>query len=254
MGILDGKVAIVTGAGVGIGRAIVVELARHGAKVVASGRTQGDLDVTVAEASQDGTAVAAVADVTDAQALAELVAFAERELGPVTTMVNNAGVLRPGTILDATVEDYDLHMDVNVRGVFLGCRAVLPGMIERGSGSIVNIGSINSVVAEGHLALYTASKGAVLMLTKAIATDYASVGVRANCICPGFVDTKLNVPHWTLLGGREALEEGLPAFQPIGRAIEASEIAGGVVYLASDLSSAVTGTAQLIDGGVTMKA
>jgi meso-butanediol dehydrogenase/(S,S)-butanediol dehydrogenase/diacetyl reductase len=244
VGILESKVAIVTGAGAGIGRGIVVELARHGAKVVAAGRSEADLEETVSEASAHGEASAKVADV------AETI----DRYGTVTTMVNNAGVLRPGTILDASIEDYDLQMDVNVRGVFLGCRAVLPALLERGGGSIINIGSINSVAAEPKLAIYTASKGAVLMLSKAIATDFADQGVRCNCVCPGFVDTKLNVPHYELLGGRQALEEGLPSFQPIGRAIETSEIAGGVVYLASDLSSAVTGTALLVDGGVTMKA
>jgi meso-butanediol dehydrogenase / (S,S)-butanediol dehydrogenase / diacetyl reductase len=254
MNLLEGKVAIVTGSGAGIGRSIVVELARHGAKVVASGRSKSDLDATVAEASQFGEAVAQASDVTNEQQLNQLVADTVERFGPVTTFVNNAGVLRPGTVLDATLEDYELQMDVNVKGVFLGARAVLPTMLNNGGGSIINIGSINSVVAESQLAIYTASKGATLMLTKAIATDYAADGVRCNCVCPGFVDTKLNVPHYELLGGREALEEALPSFQPIGRAIEASEIAGAVVYLASDLSSAVTGTAQLVDGGVTMKA
>ena len=254
MGILDDHVAIVTGAGAGIGRAIVTELARHGAKVMAAGRNAETLEETVAAAAEVGEAQYVVADVTNADALGHLVSETKSRLGPITTLVNNAGVLRPGTVLDASIEDYDLQMDINVRGVFLGCRAVLPGMLERGRGSIVNIGSINSVVAESQLAIYTASKGAVLMLTKAVATDYAGAGIRCNCICPGFVDTELNVPHYTLLGGREELEAGLPDFQPIGRAIEPEEIAGGVVYLASDLSGAVTGISLMIDGGVTMKA
>jgi dihydroanticapsin dehydrogenase len=254
MAILDGKIAIVTGAGVGIGRAIVVELARHGAKVVAAGRSQGDLDETVAEAQKVGEATAQVADVTDETAVQNLVQTTVERYGALTTMVNNAGVLRPGTILEATIEDYDLHMDVNVRGVFYGCRAAVPALLKNGGGSIINIGSINSLVAESHLALYATSKGAVLMLTRAVAIDYASAGVRCNCVCPGFVDTKLNVPHYEMLGGREPLEEGLPSFQPIGRAIEVSEIGSGVVFLASDLSAAMTGTAFPIDGGVTMKA
>jgi meso-butanediol dehydrogenase / (S,S)-butanediol dehydrogenase / diacetyl reductase len=254
MNLLEGKVAIVTGAGAGIGRGIVIELTRHGAKVTAAGRSAQDLEATLAAAAPHGDVISQVADVTDEPQLDALVSATVDKFGPVTTMVNNAGVLRPGTILDATLDEYQLQMDVNVKGVFLGCRAVLPPMLQNGGGSIINIGSINSVVAESKLAVYTASKGAVLMLTKAVATDYAAKGVRCNCVCPGFVDTKLNVPHYELLGGRDALEQGLSSFQPIGRAIEASEIAGAVVYLASELSNAVTGTAQLVDGGVTMKA
>jgi meso-butanediol dehydrogenase / (S,S)-butanediol dehydrogenase / diacetyl reductase len=254
MGILDGKVAIVTGAGGGIGRAIVTELARHGASVVAADHNEDALGETVEIASAVGDVSTDTADVTKEKDVQGLIGRAVDRYGRLTTMVNNAGVLRPGTILDATIEDYEFQMDVNVRGVFLGCKYAVPAMLESGGGSIINTGSINSVAAEPKLTVYCASKGAVLMLTKAVALDFAPQGVRCNCICPGFVDTKLNVPHYEVLGGREALEEGLAGFQPIARPIEPEEIAGGVVYLASDLSSAVTGTTFLVDGGVTMKA
>ncbi len=254
MGILDNKVAIVTGAGGGIGRGTVVELARHGATVVAAGREQDGLAETVRLASSYGEVSAHVADVTDRDAVQRLVETTVQRYGRLTTMVNNAGVLIPGSILEVTDKDYDAQMDVNIRGVVYGCQAAIPAMQEAGSGSIINLGSINSFVAEARLAIYTASKGAILMLSKSIALDLATEGIRCNCVCPGFVDTALNVPHYELFGGREALEEGLPTFQPIGRAIEPAEIAGAVVFLASDLSSAVTGTAVVVDGGVTMKA
>lgn len=254
MGILDNKVAIVTGAGRGIGRGTVIELARHGAKVVAAGRDRSCLDETVQQASAYGEVSTQLADVTDRESVRQLVAATVDRYGSLTTMVNNAGILIPGSILEVTDEDYDTQMDVNVRGVVYGCQAAIPALREAGGGSIINIGSINSVVAEARLAIYTAGKGAVLMLSKSIALDHAADGIRCNCVCPGFVDTALNVPHYELFGGREALEAGLASFQPIGRAIEPAEIAGAVVYLASDLSTAVTGTAVMVDGGVTMKA
>jgi NAD(P)-dependent dehydrogenase (short-subunit alcohol dehydrogenase family) len=176
------------------------------------------------------------------------------QFGALNGIVNNAGVLIPGTILDASVEDYQKTFDVNVKGVFLGCKYAIPELIKAGGGSIVNFGSINSLAAEKLLTTYTASKGAVLMLTKAVALDFADRGIRANALCPGFVDTPLNVPHYEALGGRDALEAALPDFQPIGRAITPLEIAQPVAFLLSDASTAVTGTAFVVDGGVLSKA
>ena len=135
--------------------------------------------------------------------------------------MNSAGVLVPNDLPSSSLEEYDRIFDVNVKGTYLCCRAVLPTMISQGRGSIVNVGSVNSIGAEKKLALYVASKGAVLMLTKAIALDHAHQGVRANVVCPGFVDTPLNVPHYEMLGGRDVLERSLIDFQPIGRPIEA---------------------------------
>lgn len=254
MGLVDGKVAIVTGAGRSIGRAIALALAREGATVLALGRNEQDLAETKALAEGPGALDTLPADVTQADDVKQAVDTALQRHGKLTTIVNNAGTLVPGTVLETSLEDFERTLAVNVTGVFLGCKYALPALIEGGGGSIVNIGSINSVAAEQQLAAYTASKGAVLMLSKAIALDHATQGVRCNCVCPGFVDTPLNVPHYEKLGGRQALEEGLPAFQPIGRAIEPHEIADPVVFLASDLSSAITGTAVLVDGGVTAKA
>ena len=158
-----------------------------------------------------------------------------RTFGKLDGIVNNAGVLIPGTILDASVEDYQKTFDVNVKGVFLGSKYAIPELLKAGGGSIVNFGSINSIGAEKLLTTYTASKGAVLTLTKAIALDFGAQGIRANTLCPGFVDTPLNVPHYTALGGREELEAGLPDFQPIGRADPAhrDRPLGGVPALGS---------------------
>jgi meso-butanediol dehydrogenase / (S,S)-butanediol dehydrogenase / diacetyl reductase len=251
MGQLEAKAAVITGGGRGIGRAIVRALVREGADVLAIDRDEQTLRETAADAAGPGKLIVHPGDVTDEAHLDAAFARAEEELGPVTTLVNNAAVQMPGTVVDTPLGELDRMLDVNFRGVFLGCRRALPGMIENGGGSIVNFGSINALVAERNLAVYTATKGAVLMLSKAIAVDFAGQGVRCNAICPGFVDTPLNVPHYESLGGREVLEAGLPDFQPIGRAILADEIADSVVFLASDASTAITGTAFVVDGGAT---
>lgn len=247
MGILDGKTIIVTGAGRGIGLATALHLYKEGANVVATVHSDNhvaDLDV------DSERLVVRMVDVTDEQQVKDLVRAAVDTFGGLNGIVNNAGILIPGTILDATLDDFERTFAVNVRGVFLGSKYALPEILKAGGGSIVNFGSINSIGAEKLLTTYTASKGAVLQLTRAIALDYGAQGVRANTLCPGFVDTPLNVPHYEALGGREALEEGLPDFQPIGRPITTLEIAQSVAFLLSDSSTAITGTAFVVDGGV----
>ncbi len=253
MGVVDGKVVIVTGAAGGIGVAIAEDLYAEGATVVATARRKDQVE-ELAGRHDDDRWQSMQLDVTSAEEFGGVVDSTVARYGRLDGLVSNAGVLVPNDVPGSTVEEYDLHFDVNVKGVYLGCRAAIPAMLASGGGSIVNFGSINSLAAEPQLALYTASKGAVLMLTKAIALDHAAQGIRANTVCPGFVDTALNVPHYTKLGGRQALEEGLPAFQPIGRAIEPREIAQPVTFLVSDAATAITGTAFVVDGGVLAKA
>src|SRR6476469_7556221 len=223
--LLAGKTVIVTGAGGGIGLATALHLLDEGAQVVATVHSEASLPALKVD---DDNLVARVVDVTDEQQVKDLIAFTVKTFGKLDGIVNNAGVLIPGTILDASVEDYQKTFDVNVKGVFLGSKYAIPEL----------------------LTAYTASKGAVLTLTKAIALDFGARGIRANTLCPGFVDTPLNVPHYTALGGREELEAGLPDFQPIGRAILPIEIAHSVAFLLSDHSTAITGTAFVVDGGV----
>lgn len=255
MRLLDGKVVIVTGATRGIGAAIATHLHEQGAAVLATGRSKeglADLAAAVGDSERFGTLPV---DVTVEDDVAAAVAAAVGRWGKLTGIVNNAGVLIPNDTVSADLAEYESTFDVNVKGVFLGCKHAVPAMVStNGGGSIVNFGSINSLAAEKQLALYTASKGAVLMLTRAIALDHAEQGIRANCLCPGFVDTDLNVPHYTRLGGRAALDAALPDFQPLGRPIEPVEIAQPVAFLLSDGSSAMTGTAFVVDGGVLCKA
>lgn len=252
MKLLGDRIVIVTGAAGGIGSATADVLHEHGATVIAVGRD--DEEVASLTGRQDQRWYPLQMDVADEASVTRGVAEVLEQFARIDGLVNNAGILIPNDVPTSTVSEFDRIFSVNVRGTYLCCRAVLPSMITRGSGSIVNIGSINSIGAESKLALYTASKGAVLMLTKAIAVDHAAQGVRANVVCPGFVDTPLNVPHYEMLGGREELERSLPAFQPIGRPVEPREIGGPVVFLLSDLASAMTGTAVVVDGGVLAKA
>lgn len=245
--LLAGKTVIITGAGGGIGLDTALHLHDEGAQVVATVHSEAGLGKL--EVGSDRL-VGRVVDVTDEQQIKDLIAFTVDRFGKLDGIVNNAGVLIPGTILDASVEDFQKTFDVNVKGVFLGTKNAIPEMLKVGGGSIVNFGSINSIGAEKMLTTYTASKGAVLTLTKAVALDFGAQGIRANTLCPGFVDTPLNVPHYTALGGRAELEAGLPDFQPIGRAILPIEIAHSVAFLLSDHSTAITGTAFVVDGGV----
>ncbi len=253
MGSLDGKVVLVTGAAGGIGRATARHLHDEGATVIATAADAAQVKALADEFDSHRWAVRGL-DVTSEPDVAAAVQFAVASYGRLDGMVNNAGILIPNDVVRASAEEYVRTFDVNVKGVFLGCKYAVPALIASGGGSIVNFCSINSLAAEKQLALYSASKGAVLMLTKAVALDHAHQGIRANAICPAFVDTPLNVPHYTKLGGRQALEDALPDWQPIGRPIEPVEIGQSVAFLLSDASRAITGTSFVVDGGVLCKA
>ncbi len=254
MGILNDKVIVVTGSGGGIGEAIVTHLYDEGATVVATAHSEGSIEQLIGRVGDSNRFWGRTLDVTDEAEVKRVIEETGSRFGRLDGIVNNAGVLYPNTTQQATAEEYDKTFDVNVKGTFFGCKYAITAMLNNGGGSIVNFGSINSLGAEKELSLYTASKGAVLMLTKAIALDHGANGVRANCVCPGFVDTPLNVPHYSRFGSKEDLEAGLPDFQPIGRAILPLEIAQAVSFLLSDRSSAITGTPFLVDGGVLAKA
>lgn len=249
MGRLESKVAIVTGAAGGIGRAMVQALAREGAAVVAADVDEARLDETARKA--DGDVTTRPTDVSDSADVKALVELALERHGKLTTICNNAAISIPGTVVEIDEDDFSRTIDVNLRGVFLGCRHAIPALLENGGGSIINTGSVNSLVAEPFLSAYCASKGGVLMLTKAIALDYARQGVRCNCICPGWVDTPINYPHAERMGGLDQVLATLPDWQPVGRQGEPGEIAAAAVYLASDESAFMTGSAFVIDGGMT---
>jgi NAD(P)-dependent dehydrogenase (short-subunit alcohol dehydrogenase family) len=251
-GRVDGKVCVVTGAGSGIGRASAERLAEEGGLVLAA-----DIDAAAAaRTAEELTALGLTAqpfgvDVARPDQVAAMVAEAVGRWGRVDVLVNNAGVNLPGVFHTVPDEVIDRTLDVNVKGQMYGCRAVLPHMLAQGGGSIVNIASVNGVVSEPFLAVYSASKGASVMLTKGIALDYAKQGIRCNVICPGWVDTPINYAHAEMLGGLQKVYDTIDSFQPIGRPGTPREIANVVLFLASDEASFLTGSVILADGGMT---
>ncbi len=251
---LQGKAAVVTGAGSGIGAAIARLFARRGAAIAVVDR-DGDAASAVAAdiASRDGRATAHACDVSDAAAVARLFASLETALPRLDILVNNAGIAHIGTIEQTTPEDFDRLYRVNVFGVYLCARAAVPIMLRQGGGVILNMASIASLIGLPDRFAYSMTKGAVLTMTRSIAVDYVKRGIRCNCICPArvhtpFVDGYLarNYP------GREAeMMKTLSEYQPIGRMGKPEEVAQLALYLCSDEASFVTGQAYPIDGGVT---
>jgi meso-butanediol dehydrogenase/(S,S)-butanediol dehydrogenase/diacetyl reductase len=186
---LTGKVAIITGGGSGIGKAIALAFIREGAKVVIVGRGGKKLEAAAAEIGGDCLAVNA--DVSTASEVEKLVSAALDKFKRINILVNNAAVLLPGTAESLTEEEFDQTLAINVRGLWLVSRAVLPHMRASGGGSIVNIGSVLSLVGTRNRVAYAASKGAVVAMTKAMALDHAGENIRVNCICPGIVETEM---------------------------------------------------------------
>lgn len=250
-GRLDGKVAIVTGAATGIGRATAIAFANEGAKVVIStARNMDALLETQALAGGEDVTAAVRADSAVAADAKSLVDVAISRFGKLDILCNNAGIVTDALIIDMSEEEWDRVIDVNLKGTFLTTKYALPQMVRAGGGSIINIGSINSFIGEPLHAHYCASKGGVLMFTKTIALEHAKDKIRANCVCPGWIDTPMNSDYIAALGGPEEVEKIVSASQPLGMG-RPEQVAAAVVFLASDESSLVTGTDLLVDGGFT---
>jgi len=251
-GRVSGKTCIVTGAGSGIGRAIAIRLAEEGGRVLCADLSADGAAETASQiTASGGEAVDRVVDVADPAAVDAMVGAAVDRWGRVDILVNNAGVNIPGLLHEVTDEVIDRTLDVNVKGQLYGCRAVIPHMLAQGGGSIVNISSVNGIVSEPFLTVYSASKGASVMLTKGVALDYAKQGIRCNVVCPGWVDTPINYAHAEMLGGLQHVYDTIDSFQPIGRPGQPREIANVVLFLASDEASFMTGSVVSADGGMT---
>jgi dihydroanticapsin dehydrogenase len=251
-GRVQNLVAIVTGAGSGIGQASAIRLAEEGATVVCADRNSGSLEITkrlIADLNLHSESY--VIDISESKSCDELVAHTVSTYGSVDILVNNAGVNLPGVFHEVSNETIDQTLDINVKGAMYLTRAAIPHMLKKNRGSIVNMSSVNGLVSEPFLSVYSASKGAIVMLTRGIALDYAKQGIRCNAICPGWVDTPINYAHAELLGGIDHVYSTISTFQPIGRPGTSREIANLVLFLASDESSFMTGSIVSADGGMT---
>jgi len=242
---LGNKVAIITGGGSGIGRGIAAAFAREGAKVVIAGRDSRKLETTAGEIGS--ACLAQPADVSNPDDVQKLVSKALEKFGGIHILVNNAALLLPGTAESLTEEEWDQTFNVNVRGLWLLSRTVLPHLRANGGGSIINIGSVLSLVAARSRVAYAASKGAVLAMTRAMALDHAPEKIRVNCICPGIVETEM-VARFNM---DENARRQRVAMHPLGRFGNPEDIAQAAIFLASNESSWITGAAFPVDGGYT---
>jgi len=240
---LEKKSALVTAAGAGIGRASALMFAREGASVLA---TDVDEKALAALAAEEPRLRTARLDVRDGAAVLALA----RSAGPFDVLFNCAGLVHHGTILDCTDADWDLAFDLNVKSMYRTIKAVLPGMLERKKGSIVNMASVaSSLKGAPNRFAYGATKAAVIGLTKSVAADFVSKGIRCNAVCPGTVDTPSLRGRIAAQGDPEVARAAFVARQPIGRLGTAEEIAALVLFLASDESSYTTGAIHVVDGG-----
>ncbi len=246
---LDGRVALVSGASQGIGFALAKGLAAAGAKVVLNGRDQGRLDAAAASLRAAGHAPHLAAfDVTDRVAVGSAVARIEAEVGPIDILVNNAGVQRRMPLEDVSEETWREVIGTNLDAVFFVAQAVGKRMIERKRGSIINICSLMSELGRATIVPYTASKGAVRMFTRGLATEWGKHGVRVNGIGPGYFATEMN----TALVNDPKFSGWVEGRTPMARWGKVDELVGAAVYLASDASSFVTGHIIYVDGGMSV--
>jgi NAD(P)-dependent dehydrogenase (short-subunit alcohol dehydrogenase family) len=255
---LQGQVAIVTGAGRGIGRATALELGRMGADVVVAELEGATAERTAGEVRGLGRrALVCVTDVTSRKDLAAMVEATRAELGRIDILVNNAGIYRAAVPLDVTEEHWDAIMNINAKAVFFATQAVLPAMIAQKRGAIVSLASMAGKVGSPSNLPYNASKAAVISMTKSLALAYAADGIRVNCVCPGFVETDMWTSVSRELGaifGRspEQFTAARRAQVPLGRMERPEDVANVIAFLASPRAEYMTGQAISIDGGLVM--
>ncbi len=243
-GRLQGKTAVVTAAGQGMGHATVLAFAREGARVVATDIDAGKLAALDGMAGVETRAL----DVLDPEAIKRFAA----SIAAPDILFNCAGYVHNGTILDCDEDAFDFSLSLNVRSMYRMIRAFLPGMLERGGGSIVNMASVAStVIAAPNRFIYGTTKAAVIGLTKSVAVDYVTKGIRVNAICPGTIESPSLQDRMRATGDYDAARATFIGRQPMGRLGTAGEVAELVVYLASDESAFMTGNAVVIDGGWT---
>ena len=250
MGRLDGKVCVITGAGGGMGRDAAELFTQEDAKVCAADVNLDAAKETVSHC-EEGTAFAQQVDVADEESVSAMMQAAKDHFGGIDVLYNNAGIspADDASVLDTTTDAWDRVQAVNTKGVFLCCKHGIPHLLERGSGSVINVASFVAIVGAATSQIsYTASKGAVLSMTRELAVQFARQGVRVNALCPGPVETPLLL---RIFGDDPAALERRRNHWPTGRLAKAREVVNGALFLASDESSYVTGATFLVDGGLT---
>lgn len=251
--ILKDQVAIVTGAGSGIGRAGAEIMAREGAAVVVFDRNLAGAEETAAAiVARGGKASAVEIDVTDDSALEDAIAEVHARHGRIDILHNHAGAQVEGNLEEVSIAGFDRSWDLNVRSHFVAARGVMPHMRAAGRGVILNTSSSSGVLYDREMVAYTTTKHAVIAMTRQIAGDYGRYGIRVNALCPGWVDTPFNEPFIRQLGGRAAIEDYIRKRVPLGRWAGVDEIAEPILFLVSDRSSYVTGQILVCDGGETI--
>jgi len=246
------KVAVITGASVGIGQSTAELFAREGARVVVNSQSVRGAAVADQIAKNGGSAAFVQGDVTQPDDAQRIIDATVQQFGRLDVLVNNAGIVLPGTVDTTSVEDWDRTIAVNVRGVYLMSKAAVQQMLQQGSGAIVHNSSIAGVKGLKDRAAYCASKGAVVALTKAMAIDYVDKNIRVNCVNPGTTLTPSLQDRIDAFDDPVAAKKMFISRQPMGRLGEPDEIAAGILYLASDEASFVTGAVLNIDGGLTV--
>ena len=249
---LDGKVALVTGAGSGIGRATALRLASEGAAVAVMGRRQNLLEETAEQVRREGgESLALLGDVSSEDDAVEAVSRTETAFGGLDILFNNAGVVHDGDVLETSLDTWRETLDINLTGPFLMSRAAVPCLRRRGGGVIINNASTLGLVGLARAAAYCAAKGGLVSLTRAMALDHAAEKIRVNAICPGVVDTVMPRRRGLADADRRRLDEVYGPLHPVGRVGTPEEVAALVAFLASDEAAFITGVAYPIDGGLT---
>jgi NAD(P)-dependent dehydrogenase (short-subunit alcohol dehydrogenase family) len=252
------KIVLITGASGGLGRALVRAFARQGSRIAITGRSKEKLEALAEEISREGSDIMVwPSDITQLDQVSTMEAGITRQLGTVEILINNAGIARAAGFLEMTAEFWEEVLKTNLTGTYHCCKAFLPGMIHSGWGRIINIASTTAKVAYSHASAYTASKHAVLGLTRALALETAKLGVTVNAICPGYLDTDLTYRNAQLMATKtgKSVEAVLSLFcksSPQNRLIAPEEVAEVALLIASERAAGMTGQAINVDGGAVM--
>jgi NAD(P)-dependent dehydrogenase (short-subunit alcohol dehydrogenase family) len=251
---LKGKIAVVTGAGSGIGRATALLFAEEGATIVVADWNEDAGSRTASEVQQAGGQAAFLrTDVSQASEVEALVETTLKHFGRLDVFVNNAAIQIMSQLTETSEDVWDKIQGVNLKGVFLGCKYAIPAMVTSGGGSVINMASVLGFVGDPDLAAYCAAKGGVIALTKAAALGYGPSGVRVNCICPGDVDTPLLQDYLSKSSNPNQLKAEIHSKYALRRVATPRDIADCAAFLASDASAFITGSTMVVDGGLTVK-